>query len=248
MNRANSDVILPFVRQNHFSGDATLEELQLAVENSMTGISWLDTSGTFRQVRDGYARMLGYTPDELIGQSWAVTVPESDHETGIAAVQKMLRDGRNTVETRAVRKDGSIFYKRLLLVKTMDSQCRHNGHYCFMSDVSERTEAQRRLADAERLRTIGTLAGGIAHDLNNLLTPILGRAELLARESKADDGAVDDIRNAALRAQELIDRLLKFSKNEREEFKPLSLAGSVRVALQFVSGSLPANVSLQTKL
>ncbi|MEM1176580.1 MAG: ATP-binding protein, partial [Pseudomonadota bacterium] len=47
---------------------------------------------------------------------------------------------------------------------------------------------------------------------------------------------------------ELIDRLLKFSKNEREEFKPLSLAGSVRVALQFVSGSLPANVSLQTKL
>lgn len=247
MSKRSSDVILPFVRQSHYSGDATLEELQLAVENSMTGISWLDTSGTFRQVRDGYASMLGYSPDELIGQSWSVTVPESDHDTGIAAVQTMLRTGRTTVETRAVRKDGSVFYKRLLLVKTTDSQGRHNGHYCFMSDVSERTEAQRRLADAERLKTIGTLAGGIAHDLNNLLTPILGRAELLSRGAGADEGAVDDIRNAALRAQELIDRLLKFSKNEREELKPLSLIGAVRVALQFVTGSLPANVSLQTR-
>ncbi|MEL7447882.1 MAG: ATP-binding protein [Pseudomonadota bacterium] len=230
-----------------YANDATLEELKLAIDNSRTGISWLDPEGFFRRVRDGYARMLGYSADELLGQSWAVTVPESDHADGIAGVQKMLREGRATVETRAVRKDGSVFYKRLLLVKTTDADGNHTGHFCFMTDISETKEAQHRLVDAERLKTIGTLAGGIAHDLNNLLTPILGRAELLTKNPRELESSAGAIRDAAQRAQELIDRLLRFSKQEREDRTPVSLIAAVRIALQFVSGSLPANVSVQTR-
>ncbi|MDJ0879300.1 MAG: PAS domain-containing protein, partial [Halieaceae bacterium] len=60
--------------QFRFTNDATAEELQIAVENAMTGISWLDTDGKFRVVREGYAKMLGYDPEELLGQSWEVTV------------------------------------------------------------------------------------------------------------------------------------------------------------------------------
>ncbi len=247
MTDSNARQAHPGSRDVHYASDATLEELQLAIDNSMTGISWLDPEGIFREVRDGYAHMLGYSPEEMLGLSWAVTVPESDHAEGIAGVHRMLRDGRANVETRAVRKDGSVFYKRLLLVKTHDSDGNHNGHYCFMTDISETKEAQRRLVDAERLKTIGTLAGGIAHDLNNLLTPILGRAELLTRNPQELESSAASIRDAAMRAQELIDRLLRFSKQEREERTPLSLVSAVRIALQFVTGSLPANVSVQTR-
>ncbi|MEL6447722.1 MAG: ATP-binding protein [Pseudomonadota bacterium] len=247
MEDVPGNTVFTEVRDSRFSGDATLEELQIAVENAMTGISWLDTEGIFRQVRDGYAAMLGYTPAEMIGSSWAVTVPESDQPTAVDAVHKMLDDGRATVETRAIRKDGTIFYKRLLLVKTVDAGGRHNGHYCFMSDISARKEAQRRLVDAERLKTIGTMAGGIAHDLNNLLTPIVGGAELIAATHCTHEAPARSIREAAARAQELIARLLKFSSAEREQKKPVNLSNAVRVALQFVSGSLPANVAVEAE-
>jgi len=243
-----SEELHPPASADQYANDATLAELQIAIDNSMTGISWLDTEGIFRQVRDGYARMLGYKPEELVGQSWAITVPESDQPTGIAAVHRMLDEGRCEVETRALRKDGSIFYKRLLLVKTTDSQGRHNGHYCFMSDISERQENQRRIADSERLKTIGTLAGGIAHDLNNLLTPILGYAELLAYEASYPDNNVAAIHDAAVRAQELIGHLLQLSKQESDDMVPLRVDNAVRMAQQFVTGSLPPNVSIKTEL
>ena len=247
MNDTRGDARISTVQDSRFSGDATLDELKLAIDNSMTGIAWLDPEGIFRQVRDGYARMLGYTPEEMVGLSWSATVPESDQPTAVDAVMKMLDEGRAVVETRAIRKDGSVFYKRLLLVKTIDAAGVHTGHYCFMSDISERQETQRRLADSERLRTIGTMAGGIAHDLNNLLTPILGAADLLEREPEALRTSTGAIRDAALRAQELIDRLLRFSRQERDDAAPLSLTSAVKTALQFVAGSLPANVALRTE-
>ncbi len=234
--------------QYRFTNDATAEELQIAVENAMTGISWLDTDGKFRVVREGYAKMLGYDPEELLGQSWEVTVVPADRPAGAAAFGTMLRDGQVHVESRAVRKDGSIFFKRLLLVKTTDAQGQHSGHYCFMSDISERKETQRRIEESERLRTVGMLAGGIAHDLNNLLAPILGFSDLLTREPEQVVGAVETIREASERAQELTQRLLEFSRPKDSKVGHLCLRNIVDVAVQWVSGSLPANVKTEVEL
>ncbi len=230
-----------------FTNDATADELQIAVENSMTGISWLDTDGVFRVVREGYAQMLGYEPEELIGKSWEVTVVEADRPGGRAAFPTMLRDGQVNVESRAVRKDGSIFYKKLLLVKTTDAQGQHSGHYCFMSDVTEQVETKRRLDEAERLRTVGMLAGGIAHDLNNLLSPILGFSDLLTREPEKVVGAVETIREASERAQKLTQRLLEFSKAESSHVDNLCLNKIVDVATKWVTGSLPAGVRVEVE-
>ncbi len=225
-----------------FTNDATAQELQIAVENSMTGISWLDTDGKFRIVRDGYAKMLGYQPEELVGKSWEVTVVEADLPGGRDGYMAMLKDGQVNVESRALRKDGSIFYKKLLLVKTSDADGRHTGHYCFMSDVTELKETQRRIEEAERLRTVGMLAGGIAHDLNNLLGPILGFSDLLMREPSRVASAVETIREASERAQKLTQRLLDFSRREPSEPGYLCLNRTVEMAVQLTTGSLPAGV------
>ena len=122
--------------------EESLRQLGLAVEHAMTGISRLDTEGHFTMVRRGYAQLVGYDPEDLIGQSWEVTVPEADHPVATVAVQHMLDHGRAELELRGQRKDGSIFYKYLLLVKAFDANGNHDGHYCFMRDISDRKQAE----------------------------------------------------------------------------------------------------------
>lgn len=231
-----------------FTNDATVDELQIAVENAMTGISWLDTEGKFRIVRKGYAQMLGYAPDELLGQSWEVTVVPADRPAGAGALGTMLREGQVSVESRGMRKDGSIFNKKLLLVKTTDTQGNHSGHYCFMSDITEQKETQRRFEESERLRTVGTLAGGIAHDLNNLLAPILGFSDLMARQPEQVVVAVETIREASLQAQRLTQRLLDFSRPRERGPGYVCLSGIVDLAVRWVAGSMPANVRTEVSL
>ena len=61
-----------------YSADATPHELRIAVDHSRTGIAWLTAEGVFSEVRAGYARMLGYTAEELTGKLWAITVADDD--------------------------------------------------------------------------------------------------------------------------------------------------------------------------
>ncbi|NCJ04959.1 EAL domain-containing protein [Synechococcales cyanobacterium C] len=127
----------------------SIQQLGMAVENAMTGISKLDLEWRFVMVREGYAHMLGYEPAEMLGQSWTDTVLPEDHPLGEQAFRRMQQAGRAEQDLRALCKDGSIFDKQVLLVQTQDAQGQPNGHYCFMRDISDRKQAEAALRQSE---------------------------------------------------------------------------------------------------
>ena len=100
-------------------------------------------------------------------------------------------------------------------------------------DITERRKAETKKAELEKqyqqvqkVESIGRLAGGVAHDLNNLLSPILGYSELLRDELDSEDSrreSVDEIMSAGLRARDLVRQLLAFSRKQILEFKALDL-------------------------
>ncbi|MCS7466818.1 PAS domain S-box protein [Stieleria sp. ICT_E10.1] len=202
-----------------------LDQLNLAIENAMQGISRLDREGCFIMVKPQYAEMLGYQPDELLGQSWTVTVPEDSEPLAREGYETMLREGRATLECRARRKDGSVFFKQLLLVKAFDARGEHDGHYCFMSDVTKRKQAEIQLREKEaqlahvsRLSTMGELVAGIAHEVNQ---PLYAIANFAAVAEKKLENRPDElgrtlqelnrlIAEQAVRAGEIIRRLRAF--------------------------------------
>lgn len=115
-------------------------ERAIALENAVEGISRLDTQGRYLSVNKAYARMLGYTQEELIGMNWEITVHPDDLDAMRAAYLEMLENGKVVIESRGVRQDGSLFYKQLDMVACHDDQHHFIGHYCFMKDVSDRHE------------------------------------------------------------------------------------------------------------
>ena len=97
---------------------------------------------------------------------------------------------------------------------------------CFLRDLSEEKNLRDQLVQSQKMDSIGRLAGGVAHDLNNLLTPILGYAELLgqaALPAEKQQFAIEQIANAGKRARDLVRQLLAFSRKQTFEFKPVDI-------------------------
>ncbi|MGL5133869.1 MAG: PAS domain S-box protein [Planktothrix sp.] len=131
--------------------EAERKELSAVMENAVSGISKIDVQGRYIYANKNYAQITGYQPEEMIGMSWEKTVHPDELEKLIAIYWQMVKEGRVEVETIGVRKDGSIFYKQLVMISTYDEQHQLLGHYCFMKDISEKAklEAERRKAELQ---------------------------------------------------------------------------------------------------
>lgn len=128
----------------------------------------------------------------------------------------------------------------------------------FFTDVTERIQLEKekeklesQLYQAQKMESIGRLAGGVAHDLNNLLSPILGFGDLLIDElSPGDDRreSVEEILQAGYRARDLVRQLLAFSKKQALAFKPTDLNDTIRRFENLLRRTISENIKIKMKL
>lgn len=111
----------------------------------------------------------------------------------------------------------------------------------------ERNDLQERFQQSRKMEAIGTLAAGIAHDFNNILAPIIGYAELTMSQADADPAVQKyqhHILQAALRAKELIQQVLAFSRKGDEVIKPVTVKIILKETLKLIRASLPSNIDI----
>jgi PAS domain S-box-containing protein len=112
-------------------------------------------------------------------------------------------------------------------------------------------ELQNRLMHTQRLEALGTLAGGIAHDLNNTLVPVVALSEALGRkypDGHPDRGALQLIREAGERARDLVQRILTFSRRDTPNRRRLDLASFLRDTMRLVRASIPTTIAIEERL
>ncbi len=114
---------------------------------------------------------------------------------------------------------------------------------------AEKEQLLRRLQQSQKMEAIGTLAGGIAHDFNNILVPILGYSQILLRESKENNSTTSDsltqICSSALRAKELVQQILAFSRQESTNFKPTKIQPIFKEVIKLLRSTLPKNIDIK---
>ncbi len=125
--------------------EAKQHQLKLALENAVEGIALLDSQGCYLQVNQAYANITGYPPEEMIGMDWQVTVHPEDLEQLLIAYRQMLEEGKVEVEARGKRKDGSLFFKQVVMITAFNENQEFIGHYCFLKDITHRKQKEERL-------------------------------------------------------------------------------------------------------
>jgi PAS domain S-box-containing protein len=176
----------------------------------------LDTDWRFTWMNQRAEVDSGFTQSVLLGQELNVILTTDSREEAAAAVTCTLGGEEQQFEVRTICTDGRVRWMDAH-TSPLWSDGNITGVMVFMSDITERKLAQERAARSDKLRALGELAAGVAHNLNNSLTVIQGRAQLLLMRNNADEGnkkSLEVITQAVSDCSQTLRRLLDFSRRD----------------------------------
>jgi nitrogen-specific signal transduction histidine kinase len=125
------------------------------------------------------------------------------------------------------------------------------SYVCIQHDITHETRMETQLRQAQKMEAIGTLASGIAHDFNNILTGLVGHAELAGKEAPAKSrikNRIDHILTASLRARDLVNQILTYTRQSEQEHRPVEVRLIVKEALKLLRATLPAEIEIEHRI
>ncbi len=228
------------------------ERFRATFDHAAVGIAHVGPEGSFLRVNDRLCEITGYGRDELLKLSFqALTCPEDKVENDDA--RRALLEGKiklYAAEKRYRRKDGSQYWVSVVTTLLRDAADQPKYFITVINDISERKALEDRFLRAQRLESIGTLAGGIAHDLNNILTPIVMGVELLRSEVTDSDSrrVIETIALSAQRGAHLVKQVLSFARGVEGARVAVHLGHVIREIAALVQNTFPKNVSFHTHI
>ena len=211
-----------------------LEQYQAVIQTAADGFLQIGSGGEIMEVNEAYCAVSGYSRDELIGRPIYDLVADGSTEEMKSCLQRVRDEGFGVFQMQHRAKDG----RRVEFEISLSFVPSWNFCVLFLRDVTGRliaaAEKQRleaELLHMQKLDSLGRLAGGVAHDMNNILASIMALGSVLAMRHKADSGIqkdAADLLNAARRGRDLVKGLTQFARKELAESVPQDLNQIVR--------------------
>ena len=227
------------------------EFLENLFKTSADAILVTDPQGNITMVNDAMEKMVGYSREELLGKhSSLLTPPERELRNKIVRdLEELFKEGRvYGYKTVWQRKDGQHIFveSNKSLLKGKDGQI--IGGVNFIRDITEKKKVEDILLQTKKLKSLGELAGGVAHDFNNVLAAILGRVQLLRMNLETPSGkqerrkvmrelkkGLEVIEKASLDGAETVRRIQEFSRKRADDsdFTQVDIKELINNALEF---------------
>jgi PAS domain S-box-containing protein len=206
-------------------------EHRAIIQTAMDGFWMVDRQGHLLQVNEAYCRMSGYSESELLNLRIGDLDADENDEEIVAHIQKIILQGEDRFESTHRHKDGSLFFVEV----SAQRRTSHNTEQfvVFLHDITarKRTELEKsklstQLQQSQKMESVGRLAGGVAHDFNNMLGVILGHAEFALQKIDPANPIhenLTEILDAARRSADLTRQLLAFARKQTVAPRALDL-------------------------
>jgi len=233
-------------------GRDELVRLASLVEGSADAIVSATLEGTILAWNPGAERLYGYPAHEILGQDVSVLIP-AEREADRRLMLERVRAGARIPAFDAThrRKDGSPVTVSLSLSPVKDRDGRVVAVAGIAHDVTETRRLESELRQLAKMEAVGRLAGGLAHDFNNMLTVIDGYSQLVLMKLPADSpvrGLIEEIHKAGERAADLTRQLMVFSRKTMVDPRVLNLTEVVRSNVEMLARALGDDISMITEL
>lgn len=201
----------------------------------------INEAGTIISCNQTEANRLGYSKNEIIGRPFLILYPYDYHGEARRILDDIFKNKRQIqeLEEKMITKNGSLIDVSVN-VSIIRDEAGHPLVRAVARDITEKKNLEARVLHAQRIDSIGKLAGGVAHDFNNILTSILGTTSIMKRKMKSDDQwykFADIIETAARRGASLTKQLLTFARKGTVQFRPVIANDIIKETLRLFERS-----------
>ena len=224
------------------------ERYRVAIENSNDGVA-LVRGDRHIYVNQKFLEIFGYRSlEEVVGKTHYLTVHPDDRQKVVSYNRRRQRGEAvpDRYEFKGLRKNGEIVY-----IEASATSTTYQGEsisLAFLRNVTERKSLEGQLLQAQKMEAIGTLAGGVAHDFNNILMAIMGYANLLQMKMGQNDPSrvyVDQILASTAKAANITQSLLAFGRKQIMEMKPHKITTIVKDVEKLLRRLMPEDIESQ---
>lgn len=220
------------------------ERLARALEQASEPVMITDRGGHITYVNQAFENWWEKDHQLLLGET--ITVLAGENPETFYEIQKSMLSGacwRGTLRHR--RRSGQVAVSDTTVTPLCDEAGLTQGYVFVQRDITRELQLQERYYQAQKMESVGRLAGGISHEFNNIMTAILGFASLLLEEMGPQDsrrGLVEQILTVAERASNLTRQLLAFSRKTPIQLKPVDLHAVIRETCSLLRGMLGEDI------
>jgi PAS domain S-box-containing protein len=232
--------------------DEALRLFRRAADLATDAIYWLDSDGALVYVNEAACRSLGYTREELLRLTvWDVDPVHSreDWERSWRNIEERRDPNAAPLRTMHRRKDGTLFPVE---VQAQQLELTEGAiKVAYVREITERDRLEAQLRQAQKMESVGRLAGGVAHDFNNLLTAISGNVELALLDLRPADPLYEllvEVHRAADSAANLTRQLLAFSRKQVIDPRIVNLNGIVDELQKMLKRLMREDVDVHVRL
>ncbi len=223
--------------------------LATAVQQSPATILITDTNARIQYANSKFEELSGWTLKEILGKTPSFLQSGNTDPETYQEIRTSLQAGEPWQGTfRNKRKDGSSYWADTMILPLLDSDGVVQNFIGIGEDITEKRQAREQVVRAQKLEAVGQLAGGVAHDFNNILTTIVGASHLAAMDAPEGSelaGEIEQIAIAARRAKSIVNELLTFARREPGESRPVDLVAVVNEVAGLLKASLPPTVTIE---
>lgn len=219
-----------------------------AIDQLAESVVITDTKGTILQVNPAFTATTGYSRDEAVGRNIRMLDSGRQERGHFQRLWETIKSGKTWQGTFINRcKDGSLITEEATISPIFNDQGDITHFVAVKRDITEELATREMLGQAQKMESVGRLAGGVAHDFNNMLGVILGNVEIALDELKGD-GAVreclSEIETAAQRSASLTRQLLAFARRQTADPRPLNLNSAVESTLKLLRRLIGEDIEL----
>ena len=226
--------------------DAKIRQQAALIDKAHDAILVQDLAGEVIYANPSAEKLYGWKFSELEPAAAAELFSPARARTEKARAAA-LQDGEWNGELQLQTRAGQVITVDSRWTLIRDEAGRPSGWLLINSDITEKKALEQQFLRTQRMNTIGTLAGGMAHDLNNALAPVLLGTQLLRRKSDDEDDRklLTMIETSANRGADMVRQVLLFARGRGGEFAPLELGRLVQELEKMVRETFPKNISIE---
>ena len=236
------------LKQAQIATEASRNLFESLAQNSPVGIYQTDPRGSLTYINDTLLEMISSVKEDALNDGWQKFIHPDDQERigKVRTAAFAIAEPFYQEDFRIVHRNGTVRWATAKAVPLRNADGSIPGYVGVVMDITERRNAEQQALRAHRLEAVGSLACGLAHDINNALSPIMMVVEGLRKQHPDDLELIDILATCTQHASDMVRRLTTFAEGRETAKTLLAIAPLLKDVTRIIKGTFPKNIDLKT--